>query len=349
MRPSVANYSYMLNSNVWAGADRNIVGPYFSNGGIRMDGTNNSDVISAVSTWSCTSSYGCSPSNSNAPGITGSGSGSALWSYPGASVDFNGISVSLANLKSYAQNSGGRYFAPASGSQTQRGYHVIFKSDGTFDLYRVTSTTAIPGYSDTNGWQTEYSIIASQVFVGNYTIPSSCSVLYFEDRVWVEGVVTTKVTMAVADLINANSVPNAYLLNNISYSKQDGSVGFALMAEGSVLLALNSPNIMSIHGIFVAQTGSYGRNFYATSSADYGAFALPSALASYAQRSQLTTYGTVVSNGRTGTAWQCAGWSVNCSGFLSRIDAYDELQALAPPPFTPSASPDYKYVIWREN
>src|SRR3989344_1597413 len=34
MQPSVAAYSYLLNSNVRAGPDRNITGPYFSNGGI---------------------------------------------------------------------------------------------------------------------------------------------------------------------------------------------------------------------------------------------------------------------------------------------------------------------------
>src|SRR3989344_662477 len=43
MRPSVAEYSYLLNSNVWAGSDRNIRGQYHSNGGIRMDATHNSD------------------------------------------------------------------------------------------------------------------------------------------------------------------------------------------------------------------------------------------------------------------------------------------------------------------
>ncbi|HEC30503.1 MAG TPA: hypothetical protein ENI66_00620, partial [Candidatus Yonathbacteria bacterium] len=34
-RPSVANYSYIINSNVWAGSGRNIKGRYHSNGGIR--------------------------------------------------------------------------------------------------------------------------------------------------------------------------------------------------------------------------------------------------------------------------------------------------------------------------
>ena len=77
MRPSVAAYSYLLNSNVWAGSTRNITGPYFSNGGIRMDGSNNSDVSSALTTWTCDSSYGCSPSATK-NGVFGAGTGSAL-------------------------------------------------------------------------------------------------------------------------------------------------------------------------------------------------------------------------------------------------------------------------------
>src|SRR3989338_6832726 len=146
MRPSVAEYSNMLNSNVWAGADRHITGPYFSNGGIRMDGTNNSNVSSAVSTWSCDSSFGCSPTQSK-PGVWGAGSGSALWSYPVANVDFAGIGVNLSNLKTYAQAGGGRYWGPASGNVNQRGYHIVFKSNGTFDIHRVTGTIRVPSYS----------------------------------------------------------------------------------------------------------------------------------------------------------------------------------------------------------
>jgi len=58
-RPTVAEYAYILNHNVWAGADRVILGPYHSNGGIRMDGRNNSLVTSEQTEWTCTSSYGC--------------------------------------------------------------------------------------------------------------------------------------------------------------------------------------------------------------------------------------------------------------------------------------------------
>jgi len=103
---------------------------------------------------------------------------------------------------------------------------------------------------------------------------------------------------------------------------------------------------MEIHGIFSAHSGRYGRNFYTNSSSYSSSQRVGSAWASYVLRSQLTTVGTVVSNARTGTSWICG--STTCSGFQTRIDAYDQLQATNPPPFTPSASTDYGFVLWRE-
>ena len=346
MQPSVAGYSYLLNSNVLAGSDRIITGPYFSNGGIRMDGTNYSDVSSAVSSWVCDSSYNCSPTQHNAPGVLGSGSGSSLWHYPVSSIDFAGITTGLSNLKTYVRNNGGVYVAPASGSIDQRGYHLIFRSDGTVDVYRVTSTTNVPAYSTQYGWQTEYSIIAGQTFVANYAIPSGCSVIFVEDRAWVEGIISKKTTVAVADFVNSNNSPSAYLMGNITDTTYDGSVGLSVIAEGDVLIPLNSPDTMELHGIFVAQNGHYGRNFYTNDSSYSSQYRVGSAWSSYVMRTKLTTIGTVVSNGRTGTAWQCG--SSTCSGYQSRVDSYDELQATNPPPFTPAASPNFQFVLWKE-
>lgn len=346
MRPSVATYSYLLNSSVWAGADRVITGQYFSNGGIRMDGSNNSTVSSALSTWTCSSAYGCSPTQSNAPGVVGSGSGSSLWRYPAVSVDFGAISANFSNLKSYAQNNGGLYFAPASGNVDQRGYHLIFNANGTVTVRRVTSTISVPSYSSQTGWvEDEYSIINNETLVGTYAIPASCSLIFVEDRVWVEGTIVGKVTLVAATPTSVSTSPTAYIPNNITYASNDGTSGLTIIAEDSVLIPLNVPSTMTIRGIFVAQSGHFGRNFYATGSS-YGQYAVPSEYASYVLRTQLTTQGTVVSNQRTGTSWNCSG--TICSGFQSRIDAYDQLQATAPPPFTPSSTTDYRFVLWRE-
>lgn len=345
MRPSVAGYSYLLNSNVWAGADRVITGPYFSNGGIRMDGSNNSTVSSAVSTWSCDSSFGCSPTRTKA-GVFGAGSGSALWTYPEASIDFAGIAADFSTLKDHARYDGGLYFAQASGSQSQRGYHLIFNSNGTVTVRRVSATYSFPSYSDQYGWVTEYGAIKTESNVDTYSIPSDCSVIYVEDRAWVEGTIDGKVTLVVADVVNANSYPDAYLLGNIAYAHNDGTDGFTLIAEGSVRIPLNAPDTMSIHGVFVAQSGHYGRDFYTNDSSYSSSYRVGNTWKNYVERTSLTTNGTVVSNGRTGTSWTCDGDF--CSGYENRTDAYDALQALAPPPFTPAASADYTFVRWRE-
>ncbi|MDP2648473.1 MAG: hypothetical protein Q8P19_01080 [bacterium] len=361
MQKSVASYSYLLNSNVLAGADRDITGPYFSNGGIRMDGTNNSDVSSAVSTWNCTFSYGCDPAQPTAPGVVGDGSGYALWDYPVASIDFGGISASLATLRDHALYDGGLYFAPASGSQSQRGYHLIFNGDGTVTVKRVSATDAIPSYSsDTNdlsrysgstfvGWTSaEPSIIQTETTLGTYSIPSSCSLIFVEDRAWVEGIVSGKVVVVAAtpDDPVASAVPtSAYIPGNITYATQDGTSGLTVIAEDSINIGLNAPDVMEIQGIFVAQGGLYGRNYYTNDYCPW--YCVGSAWSSYVLRSELTTAGSIVSNLRTGTAW-ADGSGNTTSGFQSRIDAYDQLQATNPPPFTPPASIDYGFIVWKE-
>jgi hypothetical protein len=339
MRPAVAEYSYVVNTNVWAGGDRVIRGPYHSNGGVRMDGTHNSDVTSAVSTWSCTSSYNCNPTQSNAPGVLGNGSTPALWQYPVSSINFAAIAVDLSDLRTKAQTQGGIYYGPASGSVNNRGYRLVFNSAGTVTIYRVSGTNGYPSYSSQYGNGTEYSVITSQVNLGTFNIPASCSLMFFEDRVWVEGTVNAKVTVVAATPTTTSTSPDAYLNGNILYQSQDGTDGLTLIAERNVLIPLVVPDNMEIHGVFVAQSGHYGRDYFSTSD-------LPSSLDPYVARSSLTTVGSVVSNGRTGTAWSCGGSF--CSGFQQRYDYYDQLVAFSPPPFTPQSSTDYKFVLWNE-
>lgn len=335
MRPSVAEYSYIVNTNVWAGSSRTVRGPYHSNGGVRMDATHNSDVTSSVSTWNCTSSYGCNPTQSSAPGVVGSGSNPALWTYPVPTVNFAGIAVNFTDLKTKAQTQGGIYYGPASGNVNSRGYRLVFNPAGTVTISRVTSTNGYDSYSTQYGYTMEYSVITNQTPLGTFNIPSSCSLMFFEDRVWVEGTVNGKVTVIAATPNVSNTSPDIYLNNNIYYAAYDGTDGLTLVAERNVLIPLVVPNVMEIHGIFIAQSGHYGRDYFWTS-------LLPPQYDPYVTRSQLTTVGTVVSNGRTGTAW------TDGTGFQTRLDYYDQQLAFSPPPFTPTASTDYKFNLWRE-
>jgi hypothetical protein len=346
MRPSVAQYSYIVGGNVWAGSDRDIKGPYHSNGGIIMDGTNNADVTSGVSTWTCDSSFSSSkcPTSTTTPGVWGNGSGSALWSYPVATIDFDNMRVDLGSLETTVQTGGGIYLAAAAGVVNSRGYHLIFQSDGTVEVRLVESTDQIWGYSNqqTPILQYEYNTILTETTVGTYAIPSDCSVIYVNDRVWVEGVVNGKVTVVAATPSDGATSPDIILPGNITYTTQDGSDGLAAIAERNVLIPVDSPDNMEIHGIFIATNGRYARNYYFTS----GSYAVPAKFTSGALQTTLTTIGTVVSFIRTGTSWTSGGTVVG--GYQNRYDYYNLVQAFAPPPFTSAASSDYSYALWRE-
>lgn len=343
-RPSVADYAYILNSNVWAGADRIIVGKYHSNGGIRMDGTNQSTVSSAVSTWQCSGSFGCNPTQTK-PGVWGAGPNNTLWSFPVPPIDFAGLTVDLNTMKSKAQESG-LFFGPVGGESNQRGYHAIFKNNGTVDVYRVTNTSNVWGYNqqnDTqNGWKREYDIITDKTFLGNYVIPSSCSLVFFEDKLWLEGVVSGKITIASADTSQPNYDTDVVLLNDLTYAGPSTEHGATVIAEKNVRIPLLSPNNMQLNGIFIAQKGYFGRNYYTSS----GSHEVPSSYDSNVKQDTLTLSGTIVSNGREGTKWSCGG--VYCSGYAERTNTYDRNLALDPPPLTPYTSPDYTFVEWRE-
>ena len=250
-------------------------------------------------------------------------------------VNFAAIGVNFTDLEDKADNNGGIHYDPASGSVNSRGYHLTFNADGTVTIRRVTSTIGHPSSSSQFGSGTEYSTINNETLLGTYAIPPACSLMFFEDRVWVEGVVNGKVTVVAATPDDSSTSPDAYLRNNITYASSDGSDGLTVLAERNVLIPLVVPNVMEIHGVFVAQSGHYGRDFFSTSQ-------LPSQYDPYVTRSQLTTVGTVVSNGRTGTAWS------DGTGFQQRYDYYDQLLAFSPPPFTPVASTDYRFALWRE-
>ena len=356
MRPSVAEYSHIVNQNVWAGSDRNITGSYHSNGGVRMDGTNNSDVTSSVQDWICNSSFGCSPTNNEADGVFGGGPNSALWSFPEPQVSFEGIATEFGTLAGYAYNDGiylsgtttvvdgaqqGSSYSSVANSD-QRGYRLVFNSDGSVSVYRVTGASYVRGYNGMLGWHNDYNIISSSVYLGAFTPPSDCSIIYANAKLWVEGTVSGKITVVAAD--TGSFTPDVILNGNLTYATADGSSGLTVVAERSILVPLLSPDNMTIRGIFVAQGGWVGRNYYTTS----GSNDVPSAYDSYVQQSTLTTNGSVISNLRVGTKWLCGSPGTYCSGYEDRIDNYDRILAFSPPPFTPTASPDYKFVLWRE-
>lgn len=337
-RPTVAEYSFIINSNVWAGADRTIIGPYHSNGGIRMDGTNNSIVTSGQANWTCTSSFGCSPSGLR-DGVftTTANPNTTLFSFPSAPINFTGLSVDMAQMLNRAQNAGGIYLAP-SGSY---GYQVIFNGDSTVTIRRVTNTTQYWGYSTESDWLQERNVISATSLVGTYAISNSCPLIFVQDKVWLEGSVNQKVTIAAADISSPAINPSIILNNNITYTSASTS-GLLAIAEQDILLGLVVPTDMTLNGIFIAQNGRLGRNHYVTS----GGYSLPGALSAYKFRNSVTMNGTTVSNGRVGTQWTSG--SAVVSGFLVRNNSYDRNLVISPPPLVPNTSDVFEMTDWRD-
>jgi hypothetical protein len=375
-RPSVAKYSYLLDSAVWAGEDRQINGPYHSNGGIHFSGTNFSSVTSNKTTWNC-SGYGCSPASSSANGVikdaAESNPNTALWKWPVANIDFNIISQDLGTIfnKNVASSTPsacvagqalGCYFPRTTGGA--RGYQVVLKNDGSFDLYRVNTAENIwgcagPGNCSTcssSGWQQVYSVIANtgsggncpyaptaaaRTFLGNYTPPTACKLLYIDDYVWLEGNVNGKITVIAASSTSAFD-PNIYLRNNIVYTTGGGADGLTALAENNIFIPVDSPNNFTLNGIFIAQKGYLGRDYFLSSGCSGKNVA--SKYSACVVQNQIDILGTTVSKLRTGTKW-----GNTASGYTTRIDNYDSSLTASPPPFTPFTSNQYEFVTWSQN
>ena len=330
-RPNVAEYSFVINSNVWVGDDVDIVGAYHTNGGVRMDGTNNSTVSSGQSTWSCDASFGCSPT-SNKAGVftTTANPNTALFQYPVAPIDFAGITVDLSRIQQKAQTGGGLYFGPSA----KAGYQVIFNNNGTVTVNKVNSKENEP---NGNAWGYYINAIKQASLVGTYTIPKTCPVLYFEDQVWLEGQVQGNVTIAAADVDTSGVDPSIILNNNITYANSTSSL--LAVSEQDMLVGFIVPNDMTLNGIFIAQKGAFGRNYYDTAD-------MPTAWDQYVKRNSLTINGTVVSNGRVGTKWLLGNTYV--SGFANRTISYDRNAIVNPPPYTPATSDVFQFSDWRD-
>lgn len=340
-RPTVAEYSRIVDENVWVRSDSTIPGPYHSNGGMRMDGAHNSLVSSSLSSWECTQQFGCSPTQTQ-NGVFGSGSTPALWRYPASFFDFESISDTLADLHTYALSSG--VHLPHSG---QYGWYVTFNANGTLSARRVLDVIQVWESPAEGVWREEGRVIIDQENPTTYTIPEGCPVVFVEDDVWVDGMVRGKVTFAAATMSGDGQDRSIILNGNLRPTNQNTD-GITLIAENDILVGVSVPNIMRVHGIFVAQNGMFGRNHYCNydCSSVQGNQSLPDWMGQFVTRNTIHITGTVVSRKPVVTKWTSGG--VFLSGFSEEYAIYDKRLADAPPPFTPPTSVNYVFRDFQE-
>lgn len=344
-KESLAKYAFLTNTNVWFGENEALKGPFHSNGGIRMDGSQNSLSTSAKETYICGPEHGCTFSTCSdpcswtsqgceCPGIWGTGSGQdeGLWQFPVPPIDFASITQDLAELKNKAQQSG--IYLGSLGL----GYHLKFKVDpvtgeGLIDVYRVTKLRRkVWGYNGER-WVYESNDIENEDFYATYSFPSDCSPVFVEDNVWVDGTVKGKVTLVAARLPDISANNAKIIINgNIDYADDNSVLG--LIGQKDILIPLYSPNNLTIKAVLLAQKGRVIRYYY------------PSWYAPYHIRDFIEVYGSIITNKIWTFTWVNRRGQV-ISGYRQTSMNYDPKLTFNPPPFFPQRG-EYKFISWEE-
>lgn len=375
--PSFSSYAIVSDSALWFGNNESTDGPIHSNQGIRMDGSSNSDITSANTTYVPPSNLGGNGSTSR-PGVWCDTSvttpvncntrNKSDWRYPVPSVDFNQVNgtqctikklafssyaatQSLANLGnacSQTPNTRTNAYIPqrSSSANTSRGYLIKLNSNGTYDLLNVNNEndTLYPYTSALN----------TQNVATNIAIPAN-GVIFVEDNVWVMSTTTFSGRLTIAaGRLATNVNANINIADDVVYSSKNGSDALGLIAEGNV----------TIKPYIAPKTGSFTAEINAAVIAQSGSVVYPSNYSfSNGTCSQgwvnpnqtLLFYGSIAVRQTWTWSWV---WGSSCgdneysngeyiSGFKYNTTQYDYNLLYAPPPSWPITS-SYNVLSWRE-
>jgi hypothetical protein len=329
---SLAKYSFLHNSTVWFGQGIFVSGEVFSNGGIRMDGEHDSLVKSAKETYTCGTETGCWPPQTK-DGVWGNGGTPALWQFPVTTFDFDSVVTDFNELKDEAQSTG-VYLSPSS----YFGYHLVFNSDGSVQVYEVTSADNKKGRDADSVCQNLFQIIDSESLLGSYDLTEK-GIFYAEDDVWVDGTVSGKGTVVAARLPVGTYTTNIFITDNLVYDVDDGSSVLGVIAQNNIIFGYDIPTDFYVSGILMAQSGSVLRHAYNSGNCTNGS-------RSSAVRQNLTIFGSIISNLKS--YWNFSGMGGVRSGFINRVIIYNQDAAEDPPPYYPSTG-DLKLLRWRED
>ena len=171
--------------------------------------------------------------------------------FPVPVVDFAGITADLAQMKTDAQANG--FYRPSAGAL---GYHIVLKTNDTFDLYRTTSLVNPPSgctkSAGQSGWGT-WSI-NNQNLIGNYPFPAN-GIIFLEDDIFVSGQIDGGRLTIVAAFLPDNPPfrKNIIVNNDLLYTNYDGSDVLGLIAQGNVTVGLVSEDDLRTDAALIAQ------------------------------------------------------------------------------------------------
>jgi hypothetical protein len=330
--PSLAQYSILNNGPVWIYYSPAVFsGQVQSNSGIRFDVVGNAPISSADATYTCPSWQNCPQSTE--PGVWGSGNAS-FWQFPIPAVDFSAFTSNLATMKSLAQ-SGGIYLPPSNAD----GYSLVFNSDGTVSVYKVTTLTSNPsgGTYDVNmNWVSEnkYTDYNARTLQYKVAIPAN-GIIYAEDNVWVEGTVAGRVTVAAAQLpYNSGTAPTIYIPNNIVYKVKDGTDVLGLIGQKDIIPTYHAPNNLEVDAAVISQNASFQFFYYDNDI-----------------KNNITIYGSIIEFGWwfDNFVWTSGINSNVISGYANNSYTYDSNLLYGPPPSFPFSTSGYQQINWISN
>lgn len=344
---SWAKYSYVSDSFVWFGENEQTFGEVHSNNGVRLDSIAHNLVTSAVMQMDepgdgiTQQEFGVfthkAPADPHPPEPVPDRSDVFLAgrSLGVPAVDFIGLIGDLSQLKIKAQTNDGHYFAN-SGSQ---GYHIVLKTDDTFDIFRVTNLVPRPSNClSQSSWQPGWEIwsIQNETLLGNYPFPAN-GIIFVEDHVWVDGQINSaRITIASGHFPEVQSTnTNIIVNNNLRYTAFDGSDSIGLIAQNHFLVGLKSADNLEIDAAIIAKNGSTQRYYYDDNCGERSrsVIVLQGMSASYLQ-------GNVF-------AYSIDGVNI-LSGYNTVTHIHDSNLLFAPPPNFPLASNQYTILSWEE-
>jgi Tfp pilus assembly protein PilX len=380
---SFASYGVVSDSALWFGPDETADGPIHSNQGVEMDGSSNSTVSSANTTYIPPNGL---HSSNYANGLSHPGvwcdtavtspvscntRDKSNWIYPSTQVDFNQVAGTLCTIKKAAfasysatsslaslsnacsQTPGTRTDAyipqRSSSANASRGYLLELNPDNTYNLSEVNNV---------NDKQVGYAAaLNTNKLYNNIPIPAS-GVIFAEDNVWVRSNPKFSGRVTIANGRLATSVTtDLTVADNLAYNTKNGDDAIGLVAEGNVYLAPFAPPssasfTFEVDAAVLAQTGSvtYPSNYL---------FSNGTCTRGWVSSNQtLNFYGSIAS--RQGWTWS---WLLNnpcgdsvanpgvsgqyISGFKYNTTHYDYNLLYNPPPSYPITG-GYNLLSWRE-
>ena len=323
-KPAWSENIVLANDNLRFGAGTEVFGPIHSNQGIRFDGVAHNKVTSALSDYNDPDHTGANEFAVHThSGITDPLPPTAVptradvfeggRSFPVAAVDFNGVLGNLSNIKAVAQagTGGSRYFG-----NTHQGWHIILKSNGTFDARNVQSFNA--STNEINNYSGSWS---------NYALPTD-GVIFVENNVWISGIINNnRVTVVGANLISS-SQKNVYIGNDIRYTDYDCSDIIGIIAQNDINIFRASEDDLRIDAAMIAQSGRIERPHYTGGGGNL-------------YKTTITVFGAMATNQRYGFAW------TDGTGYATRNLYFDNNLLYCPPPYFPTGT-QYKMDLWEE-